>query len=70
MEHDCIKFVTCVVLNVQFLGSMAEAQKMREERKGWREGERDRKDREKNRLTSLHLIGSSCNHKKNKPNDR
>lgn len=32
------------------------------------EAERDSRDREKNRLTSLHLIGSSCNHrgKKNK----
>ncbi len=29
-------------------------------REGWKEGERDR---EKTRLTSLHLIGSSCNHK-------
>lgn len=33
-------------------------------REGRKEGERDRKDREKNRLTSLHLIGSGCNHKK------
>lgn len=34
---------------------------------GWywgdKEEERDKKDTEKNRLTSLHLIGSSCNHK-------
>lgn len=29
-----------------------------------KEGEWDSRDREKNRLTSLHLIGSSCNRKK------
>lgn len=29
-----------------------------------KEGEWDSRDTEKNRLTSLHLIGSSCNHKK------
>lgn len=39
-----------------------------ERRKGRiEEAERDSRDREKNRLTSLHLIGSSCNHRgKNK----
>lgn len=31
---------------------------------------RDRKDRENNRLTSLHLIGSSCNHKQKMTDDR
>lgn len=35
------------------------------------EAERDSGDREKNRLTSLHLIGSSCNRrKKNKTTQR
>lgn len=29
-----------------------------------KEGEWDSRDTGKNRLTSLHLIGSSCNHKK------
>lgn len=33
---------------------------------GRKKGEQDRKDREKNKLTSLHLIGSSCNHRKNR----
>lgn len=42
-----------------------------ERRKGrMEEAERDSRDREKNRLTSLHLIGSSCNHRGKKKQNK
>lgn len=64
MERDCVQCDKSVVLNDTFQRSTEKAQEMREGRKGWKGGERDRRDREKNRLTSLHLIGSGCDHEK------
>lgn len=71
MEHQCIQYITSEALKIKYLGSMNKAQEIREGLKQWKEGSKererkgDKKDRE-NRLTSLHLIGSSCNHKKPK----
>lgn len=69
-EHGCIQDVQSLVLNIKCLERLERAQEMRED--GRVEGaERDSGDREKNRLTSLHLIGSSCNRrKKNKTTQR
>lgn len=64
-EHGCVQDVQSLVLNIKCLERLERAQEMRED--GRVEGaERDSGDREKNRLTSLHLIGSSCNRRKKK----
>lgn len=68
MKHGCIQNVKSNLWYwiSNFWGAWI---KHREWGKEGKEGERDRKDREKNRLTSLHLIGSSCNHKETQTTD-